>query len=196
MGKPRRPAPVKLFVGMLGADGDLLRRARQMLTRRYGAADVESALWPFTFTSYYETEMGPSLLRGFVAFEMLIAPERLAAIKRETNEMEERLAADCEALDIARPVNLDPGYLDLGKLVLATTKDRAHRIYLDAGIFAEVTLQYAQEAWQPSPWTYPDFRSPEYAAYFTQVRERLAAQRAQLERTLLAPPAPPSTEPA
>lgn len=196
MGKPRRPAPVKLFVGMLGADGDLLRRARQMLQRRYGAIDVESPLWPFTYTSFYEAEMGPSLLRAFVAFEMLIAPERLAATKRETNEMEERLASDCEALEMARPVNLDPGYVDLGKLVLATTKDRAHRIYLDAGIFAEVTLQYAQDAWQPSPWTYPDFRSPEYAAYFTQVRARLAAQRVELERMLLSPPSVPPTEPA
>ena len=121
--------------------------------------------------------MGPDLLRQFVSFEPLIDPGRLAEIKRETNELERRIADDAAALEIERPVNIDPGYVTPDKLVLATTKDRAHRIYLSSGIYAEVTLVYARGAWQPLEWTYPDYRKPEYHAYFEQLRRRMLEQR-------------------
>jgi len=181
MARPRAARPVKLFAGLLSGDVDLLRRARQLLTRRLGPVDLESDVWPFDQTDYYAAEMGPDLKRWFVSFATLVPPDGLAEIKLETNAVEERIAGDCLLPDISRPVNIDPGYLDLTKLVLATTKDRGHRIYLGQGIYAEVTLQYAEGRWQTHPWTYPDYAQAACHAFFVQVRERFRAQRRALE---------------
>jgi hypothetical protein len=181
MGKPRAPRPVKLFAGLLSGDPDLLSRARQLITRRWGPTDLESDIWPFDSTNYYEAEMGPGLKRRFLSFERLISPDELTEIKLETNGLECKMADDCLAADVARPVNIDPGYLDLNKLVLATTKDAGHRIYLGHGIYAEVTLQYLHGGWQTRPWTYPDYTRPEYHDFFTRVRERCREQMRQRE---------------
>jgi hypothetical protein len=177
MARPRAALPVKLFVGLLGADMDLLKRTRQLLRRRYGDTDLESDVRPFDYTDYYESEMGPDLQRWFLAFETLIAPERLVEIKHETNALEAELAEQLLDPLISRPVNIDPGYLELGKLVLATTKDASHRLYLGRGIHAEVTLQYRSQGWHALPWTYPDYAAADFHPYFDQVRERLKQQR-------------------
>lgn len=180
MGALRRALPVKLIVGMLGSDADLLRRARQRLVREYGATDSESGLLPFAFTDYYQAEMGSGLLRWFVSFQNLIQPDQLASVKEFTNELE--AATQREAMsDVLRPINLDPGYLDLGKLVLATTKDRAHRICIGPRVFAEVTLQYVGGDWQESAWTYPDFQTMSYQEFLTHARELLRVQREALQ---------------
>jgi hypothetical protein len=171
MGQPRTPAPVKLIAGLLGGDLDLLRRARQLLIRRYGPVDLESDFWPFNETDYYTAEMGPDLQRWFLSFEQLVRPDLLADIKHEANALEQQIAEQTLLPDIARPVNIDPGYIDLHKLVLATTKDAGHRIYLGHGIYAEVTLQFAHAGWQTRPWTYPDYTRPEYHAFFARVRD-------------------------
>lgn len=181
MAKPRAAKPVKLLVGLLSGDVDLLRRARQLLIRQFGPVELESEVWPFDQTDYYEAEMGPALRRCFLALERPISPGDLAEIKRTANELEARIAEDCLLPDIPRPVNIDPGYIELTKLVLATTKDRGHRVYLGRGIYAEVTLLYDRGAWQTLPWTYPDYHRPEYHAFFTRVRARLKEQRAAAE---------------
>jgi hypothetical protein len=177
MARPRPAGPVKLFAGLLSGDPDLLRRARQLLARRFGPVDIESELWPFDQTDYYREEMGPDLKRRFLSFENLIRPDRLPDLKLETNGLELEIADQCLLPDTSRPVNIDPGYLDLTKLVLATTKDRGHRIYLGRGIYAEVTLQYVQGGWQTLPWTYPDYTRPEYHAFFAQMRQRFRQQQ-------------------
>lgn len=190
MGSIRRPVLVKLFVGLLSGDADLLRRARQKLVRRFGPADVESPVWPFTQTDYYEQEMGPNLLRQFVAFERLIRGEQLAEIKCFCNALEEEIAEDCLALEITRPVNIDPGCMEMAKLVLASTKNATHRIYMGEGIFAEVTLHFVGGRWQPWPWTYPDFRTDHYQEYFLRLREVYHRQLDALSQR----PASPGTE--
>jgi hypothetical protein len=187
MARPRAPQPVKLICGLIGGDVDLLNRARQLLRRRFGPVDLESDLWSFDETDYYEAEMGPGLKRLFLSFEQPSHPEALAGIKHETNAIEEKIAEQCAALDIPRPVNLDPGYVDLAKLVLATTKDRSHRIYIGQRMYAEVTLHFENGRWQPWPWTYPDYRRAEYHEFFARVRERLVAQRRALEAAGEAP---------
>jgi hypothetical protein len=176
MGQLRRALPVKLIVGLLGQDADVLRRARQKLVRRFGQTDLESDLIAFEFTDYYAREMGENLLRWFLSFSNVIQPDQLAEIKEFTNRLEAELAEQLLA-DVPRPVNIDPGYIDLGKLVLATTKDRAHRICIGPRVYAEVTLQYVQGAWQPSPWTYPDYQTPRYQEFLTAARVQLKAQR-------------------
>lgn len=177
MARPRAPQPVKLLCGLLSGDVDLLRRARQLLVRRLGPTDLESDVWPFSQTDFYEEEMGSDLKRQFLSFAEPVPPEALVGIKHETNTIEAEIAEQCAGLEIARPVNLDPGYVDLGKLVLATTKDRSHRIYVGQRMYAEVTLHFMNGGWQAWPWTYPDYLRAEYHEFFLRMRERLRAQR-------------------
>jgi hypothetical protein len=176
MGRIKPPRPVKLICGLIGADPDLLARARGLLSKQVRQIEAVSDIWPFDFTDYYKDEMGSDLKRQFVVFEGLMQVDRLPEIKRLTNQIEQRIAQ--EVLDplISRPVNLDPGYITLAKLVLATTKDYSHRIYLQEGIYAESTLHYEAGGWHAWQWTYPDYAGPTYHAFFTQVRQALKDQ--------------------
>jgi hypothetical protein len=98
----------------------------------------------------------------------LIDPAGLADIKLRTNAIEERYRDG--RWGVERPINLDPGYLELGKLVLASTKNHFHRIFLRDGIYAEVTLYYRDKAFQPFEWTFPDYRSAGYQQFFLDAR--------------------------
>jgi hypothetical protein len=176
VGRIRPPRPAKLICGLIGGDVDLLARARNLLAKQIGQVEAVSDIWPFDQTDYYEHEMGRGLKRQFLSFAGLVQVDRLAEIKRLTNQIEQRITEDVLDPDIPRPVNLDPGYITLSKLVLASTKDYSHRIYLQAGIYAEVTLHYESGGWQAWPWTYPDYAAPTYHAFFTQVRQALKDQ--------------------
>lgn len=179
MGSIKPPKKVKLFVGLLSADRDLGQRACQLLRKHYGQTDLQSEYWPFGHTDYYLAEMGENLERHFVCFDDLIYPDAIAEIKRQTIEIEARICHDLALPPQSRPVNLDPGYMSLSKLVLATTKDYSHRIYLRRGIYAEVTLRYHDGGWQAWPWTYPDYASEPCREFFLHMRERLKSQITQ-----------------
>ncbi len=180
MGAIRAPRKVKLLCGMISGDIDAMRRARSLLARRFGDVDAESEVWPFDATDYYQAEMGLDLKRMFVSFGPLIDPGRLASIKRETNDIEAEICRDAGQPPEFRVVNLDPGYVGIGKLVLATTKDYSHRVYLADGIYAEVTLHWHGQRWEAWPWTYPDYAGDRYHAFFTRVRNRLRDQLSEL----------------
>jgi hypothetical protein len=158
-----------LIVGMLARRADVLDAAEARLVEVYGPVELRSSPILFVWTDYYAGQMGAELLRRFVSFRDRVDPGRLAAIKLHTTELEREL----EPLDaeVARPVNLDPGLLSGGKLVLATAKDRAHRIYLSDGIYAEVTLVFEGGRFRPVETTYPDYRSAAYAQFFKAARE-------------------------
>ncbi len=149
----------------------LFGEARAALVKVYGPVDHISPLWPFDFTSYYAEESGEGLLRQFLSFAELIDPGKLAEIKLRTNQLEQEHASGGR-----RQINLDPGYVDLSKLVLATTKNHQHRIYLGRGIYAEVTLRYTRKSFRPWEWTYPDYRTNHYVEFFNQVRETYLEQ--------------------
>ncbi len=172
MGKPVGVKPVKLFVGMLAGCAELLDEAECMLVEAFSGIDVRSPDLCFDFTEYYTPSMGPGLLRRFVSFVRLIDPAEIADIKLATNEMEETVACR-DGTQVARPVNLDPGYLSPAKVVLVTSKNQAHRIYLGRGIYAEVTLSYHGGRYHPGPWTYQDYRTEDYQTFFAAMRERL-----------------------
>jgi hypothetical protein len=176
MGQIREVEPVKLFVGMLSAYPGAFADAESALAERLGPVDLRSDLFAHAFTEYYRDEMGQALVRLFVSFDRLIPPADLASIKRLTNEIEGRMAAE-GAWPVLRPMNLDPGYVAPPKLVLASTKDYSHRIHLHDGIYAEVTLLYTRGAWKELEWTYPDYRTPAYHDFFSRVRGRLMEQR-------------------
>ena len=177
MGDALAPESVKLIAGLLAAEDEHFALARTELEARFGAIDLESDIWPFGSTHYYEGEIGPTILRRFVSFDELIPPDRLAPLKLATNELELQLRERLGTPPGQRPINIDPGYVTLGSLVLATTKNRAHRIYLRDGIYAEVTLTYERGGWAAAPWTYPDYAAPTYHAFLTAVRERLKQVR-------------------
>jgi len=172
MGTIHEPEPVKLFVGMLAAKHEWLAEAETVLVGHFGPVDLASDVWPFTQTDYYREEMGERLLRKFLGFERPVRPDDLVEVKHVTNDIETDLARKVED-GPARPVNLDPGYLDLSKVVLATTKDYSHRVCLGRGIYAEVTLHYHHGKYEPWEWTYPDYRTAEYGRFFLALRERL-----------------------
>lgn len=171
MGKLSHCHPVKLIAGFIFNDDRAFDKAVDLLKKHFGSIDFESQALPFDFSDYYEKEFGKNLKRKFVSFKKLILPDKLAGIKLLTNKTEEKLSSKH-----CRRVNIDPGYLDCAKLVLATTKDFSHRIYLKSGIFAEVTLCYKDKAFKSWDWTYPDYRTPEYAAIFNQIRELYVQQ--------------------
>lgn len=171
MGTARQPQPVKLIVSLLTRDTDLLPEAKAALAQRHGIIESESDLLPFDHTDYYAVEFGLDLQRQIVVFERLISPADLPAIKHETNELEWAMAEGEQ-----RTINIDPGYVSLGKLVLATTKDHAHRLYLDQGIYGEITLTFQRGRFRPWPWTYPDYASDHYCALFGAVRGRYKRQ--------------------
>jgi Domain of unknown function (DUF4416) len=172
MGEIRLAGPVKLLVGILAPDEGWLARSREALAGVFGKMDASSPVLPFAFTDYYAREMGKDLLRQWVAFEKLVLPEGLAGIKHRTNLLESELAVEGQ-----RRVNLDPGIVNDSRLILATTKDFAHRIYLGSGIYAEVTLIFKDGAFRPQEWTYPDYQSQEALEFILKARERYLTQR-------------------
>ncbi|MGE0825433.1 MAG: DUF4416 family protein [Candidatus Binatia bacterium] len=175
MGTPTPPRPVKLLVALLAKDPELFSRATTALESSHGTADLESEVFSWTPTTYYQKEMGDHLLRKFVAFPSLITPEAITQIKQETNSLEISFSEGGSPTS-PRRVNLDPGYIDATKLVLASTKPQAHRIYLNDGIYAEVTLLYHHGQFHPFLYTYADYRWPGTQKFLHRVRVRYLTQ--------------------
>ncbi|MFH1563398.1 MAG: DUF4416 family protein [Nitrospirota bacterium] len=186
MGTISQPKPVKLIVGMISASPELFGMAQDKLKEKFGEVDFISPILPFDATDYYCEEMGTGLQRMFISFEKLIDPCELADIKIFTNLLEEDFSLNNEASlnEVSlykaslpkRRINLDPGYISLSKLVLATTKDHQHRIYLRDGIYAEVTLRFRAKRFQTWEWTYPDYKTQAYLEIFGHIRKLYVEQ--------------------
>jgi len=176
MGEIHEPVPVLLVVAVSSRYDAALQWARERIDAALGPLALVSDAFEFTETDYYTSTMGRDLKKQFVASQRLIDSAAVAVVKRMTNDWEAEYAALGRHPE-PRPLNLDPGYITPAKLVLASTKDHAHRLHLRDGIYAEVTLIYRHHAWQPMEWTYPDFRRTDYQEFFTKCREYLLAQR-------------------
>lgn len=166
MTEVKTPLPVKLFMGAIFSGEGVLIEAKERLRKKFGCMDFQSPVMLFKCTEYYAKEMGANLKRQFFSFEKLINPQQLPEIKLYTNRMEKGFGCGQK-----RSINLDPGYICGGKLVLATCKDYSHRIYLDKGVYAEVTLHFRDGTFNPWPWTYSDYKSKGYLKAFHKVRE-------------------------
>jgi len=142
-----------------------LAAALRKLAAEFGEIDYASKKFLFDFTDYYVAEMGSPVYRQFYSFERLISPGELAAVKLATNAIEQDLAAAGK-----RRVNLDPGYLDTDKFVLASAKYNGHKIYLSHGIWADMTLHYEKGKFTAYAWSFPDFRAGVYNDVFMRVR--------------------------
>jgi hypothetical protein len=167
MGKPGEPKPAKLFMSLIVPEADLFDQALQDLCLSFGEIDFVSERFPLHFTDYYTEEMGGPLFRHFITFQRLLPIPALPDIKQSTNLIETRYAHP----NGDRRINIDPGYLSLAHIVLATTKGYAHRPYLREGIYADLTLIYRNKSFQPLDWTYPDYRQKEVIQLFNQFRK-------------------------
>jgi hypothetical protein len=177
MAEPQFPDPVKLFVAALWADAAALAEAVRRLEEHWGPCDFTGPDHPFDRTDYYASEMGPDLRRRLLAFEKLLPPEDLVEGKLFCNDVEEVLRGES-----GRVVNLDVGYLDHNKIVLASAKPAGQKIHLGRGIHADLVGRYAGGRYEPFPWTFPDFRDGRYDAELAELRRRYLEQLRALRR--------------
>jgi hypothetical protein len=179
-GVPREPTYSLLVVACFSRHTAALDWAVQQLRPAYGDVALVSADFDFHHTRYYEASMGTGLRKRLVVFEPGVAPDCLPAVKRHTIELEQQLTAVAQFPE-ERPLNLDPGLLQLGKFLLASTKDQSQRIYLRDGIFAEVTLRFHAGSFEPWPWTYADYKEPAVVDFLNRARaylyDRISALR-------------------
>jgi len=172
MGEPTPHSPALLLIAAFSRHDAALDWARDRAVEAFGSIGLESPVFEFSQTDYYEPTMGPELKKVFFTFDRPFDPADMVDVKLQTNAWEQEYAEQA-GHDEPRPLNLDPGYLTLAKLVLASTKDHAHRIYLERGIYAEVTLYYRDRRWQVREWTFADYRREDYQQFFSQCRQRL-----------------------
>jgi len=171
MSVPQTPKPAKVFVSVISRAPEQIARVLLELADRYGSLDFVSALLPFAYTDYYYAEMGTPLWRRFASFVPLVSQGDLVRIKEEANELEGRMSEGGR-----RSVNIDPGYLLAERLVLATGKNCAHRIYLDRGIYADLTLVFHQKEYRQLPWTYPDYGEARVRGWLGVLRQKYLLQ--------------------
>ena len=167
MSLPQTSGPAKLVISILMKEKNLLEPVILKLVSGFGPVDMISEWFPFDFTAYYEPEMGEPLFRRMLVFNTLIQQTALPEIKGFTNKLETDFSVNQQ-----RSVNIDPGYLLLERFVLATGKNFTHRIYMDEGIYADLTLIFQKGDYQPLPWTYPDYAAENMLVFLRKVRDK------------------------
>ncbi len=170
MGTPVDLRPVRFFVSIIYQENGQMPEIENNLISLFGEILSRTDIAPFLHTSYYEREMGSGLLRYFLLFKPLMSREKLPSLKLKTNEFEKKMSVGGK-----RIINIDPGYIALEQVILATTKGYTHRIYLGQGIYADLTLIYTGGSFGPLPWTYPDYGGPEIISMLNRWREEYKA---------------------
>ncbi len=171
MGHVRKLEPVQLFVGAMWTEGAAVENVLGELVNTFGEMRLQHGPVSFDFSEYYRGEMGSDLVKNYYLFDKPIDRGRLPEIKLFSNEIESKTARNGK-----RTVNLDPGYLARDKLVLASTKDFFHRLYLGSSIFGEVTLHYRHGRFRHFSWTYADYRTTEFLAFLERGRARFVGE--------------------
>lgn len=179
MGKTKPPPLAKLIIGLIYRNSAVKDKVLDILKRRFGEIDFLSQELNFDYTDYYYPELGKPLKRVFASFKRLLSEDELSDIKVYTIKLEKRLSRKDK-----RQINIDPGFLSLGKLILATTKNYSHRVYLGKGIFAEAALFYKDATFRPWPWAYPDYQSKEYIAIFNTMRGLLSGENGKCSQNI------------
>jgi hypothetical protein len=171
MSTPREADDVKLISSIFTPHEELIETAIEKLEELFGPLEWRSSLALFDRTRYYEKEMGWPLYRRFVSFRSLIRPESLVEVKIRTNELERMFVREGK-----RAVNIDPGYICMERLVLATGKNYTHRIHLAKGIYADLTLVFHKGSFRPLAWTYRDYAEEGLIVQFNEIRASYKAQ--------------------
>ena len=172
-GRPAAGAPVKYFAALLLSEdvtpGSVLEGG---LADILGPADLTGPPHPFDMTDYYEDEMGPGLRRVIVSFGKLGEAPDLVDVKLATDRLEQKLSGES-----GRTVNIDPGYIDYFKAVLASFKEGPQKIYLGRGVYADPVLMFEDHEWRTLPWSFPDFKEGLYMEEFAEIRRIYREQR-------------------
>ena len=164
---------------MFTSDKCLFSLYKDELIKRFGEVDIESNIQSFDFTDYYEEEFGKNLVQKLFSFSTLIRQDELAKIKIITNSIENNFKNKNFRNNIThhkRKINLDPGYITLNKYILASTKNGPSRIYLNQGIYAEITLRFINKSFVPCEYTYPNYKTNEYINFLNSVRHKYKLQ--------------------
>lgn len=165
MSTPEEAKKVKLISSLFSSQEDLIGKVIKEMEGPFGPVDWVSEKLAFNRTRYYAKEMGWPLYRRFISFSRLIMPDSIAHIKLITNKIE-----NGHLVDKIRKINIDPGYISLERLILATGKNYTHRIYLRNGIYADLTLIFHAGTFKPLAWTYPDYADERIIGYFNMIR--------------------------
>ncbi len=165
MAQPVIPVKAKLFIGVLSSSEEYAQKAEKRLIKKYGKIDYKSANIPFSHTKYYSS-LGSGVFKILFSFKKLIPREEIAEIKLFTNILERNISGKEK-----RHINIDPGYLTLSNVFLASCKDYFHRVYLKKGVYIENELRYVSKRYEPWDWTYPDYSKPEYLDFFYNIRQ-------------------------
>ncbi len=171
MGKIVDVLPVKLLFSIFTGKKEYFTFTLEKIEDIFGETEVFSDDFLFNHTTYYEAEFGKKLYRKFIVLKPLYKRDGIAKSKILTNEMEESFSKNGQ-----RIVNIDPGYLTLENFILFTTKNYTHRIYLENGIFADLTLIFQNKKFNSLPWTYPDYASDEIKNFLREIRKIYANQ--------------------
>jgi hypothetical protein len=171
MGVIGTPKKAKLFCGIISSDAETEQKTLAVLEKKFSEIDLTSTAMIFDFSDYYAPEMGDDLNRFWISFKKLITVADIAGIKKFTNSTE-----DSFAVNNKRRINIDPGYITPANVILATTKDYSHRIYLSGGIYGEVTAIYKKAKIVKLPWSYPDYFSNPATEFLLKARKDLMKQ--------------------
>ena len=175
MGEIEHAKKVRFVVGILTQFPSAVDQVFTRLEKEFGKSDLSSPLLPFFHTPHYDEEMGENLYRRCFTFPKLVDPDELPAIKAWTNKLERKLASSGK-FEVERPVNIDPGYVTLTKLVLASSRDYAHRVHIGDGVYGEIALAWSQATFAAREGTRPDFKSREMIGFFNRVRALYASK--------------------
>ena len=168
MGLPHLVEEPIVFIGILFSDKKVFDQVLPVLQDKFGNILLQSNIQPWMYSDHYNKELGSQIYRSFIFFDGIIDPSILSDIKLLTNDIETIYSQGGK-----RRVNLDPGYITLAKVVLASTKNYSHRIYLGKGIYAELALLYKNHQFTAMPYTYNDYKDQTYLAMFMKVRNLL-----------------------
>ena len=172
MGKIKLHKPVKYFCALTFSSAFNLSNILEKIESVFGEIETKSDVYFFDqFTDYYVPEMGPNLYKLFISFKKLLDPDHLILHKVQSNHLEDEFLINSQ-----RQVNIDPGYITEAKLILATTKDYSHRIYLGKGIFGDLHMYYENGTFKKQFWTYPDYQQPLATNFFNELRTRYREQ--------------------
>lgn len=174
MGIIKTAPQAHLFMAIMSGDTSLIQQITRRITDQFGPILASGPVFDVAdFTDYYTNEMGSALRKQFIVFARFISQENLHQTKIWTNHLEEE---NSDPQTKKRRVNIDPGYLAPSKLVLFSTKNFSHRIYIGDGIFGEVTLIYMHGKFKPLSWTYADYYSQENLEFLLKTRREIVAQ--------------------
>jgi len=165
LGEIREVKSVLYFASIIYRVEDAFKEGLANLLETLGETEEITEEMEFSHTDYYKNEMGENLKRRLLLFKSLRKREDLPNIKIKTNEIEKRLSNRGN-----RTVNIDPGYITLENVILATTKNYTHRIYLGGGIYGDLTLIFKGGTYRPLEWTYPDYASQQIISIFNKWR--------------------------